>query len=840
MAQLEVAAILPDQGAGRFSLLPNQSLPRNAYVLLSRAQQTVQQADRINTLLVSSNAFRGLPEASSLLLQDALQPTLSDYGLQWREESTQGQPYVQLTSDRLTLSPDVVQAAENSLGAFGGLPFFTYLANRIERINPQTGQPSGPMIPYSTVTGAPAGFPLVAVDSAPASPLAADEIALNQWTAWQLGAQPGDTIRLTYFDPESTHGVAKVLHHDFIYRVELPFEHQLGKDLSASLPAPPVFASQATAYNDPAFTPTVKGFTDQATIEDWDPPFPYNPGWIEPKDDVYWEQHRTTPKAFVGLADAQRLWGSRFGNVTSFRTPLSPGNESDNLQSGLIRALRPHAESLGMQFTATRRRDLAAAQGTTPFDVLFLLLSMFIIAAALMLVGLLFRLGVEQRATELGVLAAIGFTRRRAQALFLTEGAMVAGGGALVGVLLGVCYAWLMLTGLRTWWSGAVVTPFMRLHVGSPLSLAGGWLGGVGSSLAAIYLTMRRVHRTSTRRLLSGQAEENRGWGRPQAAWRTWLGAAVLAAAAVTVGLLALGLHGEAQAGAFVGSGALLLTAILIMAWMYLRGGRASAVQGWSLPKLAGRNAGRNALRSTITLGLVAVATFLIVSMSAFRLAPTEEGAGGFNLIAESSQPIFDNLNDPQVRKAVLLKDADALSDAAVAAFRVRPGDDASCRNLYRATQPRVLGVTPSMIAYYDDQLEHAFSFVGVGQANGARPNNPWTLLDSGSDDGPAPVILDNNTAMYSLQLYGGVGQEFTFTYDGRPIRFKIVGLLSNSLLQGSLLISEARFLKHFPDVSGYELFLVKTPPDQQERATALWRKPILRRDWMCAPAAAC
>ena len=40
------------------------------------------------------------------------------------------------------------------------------------------------------------------------------------------------------------------------------------------------------------------------------------------------------------------------------------------------------------------------------------------------------------------------------------EGTVVAAFGALVGVALGMGYAWLMLAGLRSWWVGAIVTPF--------------------------------------------------------------------------------------------------------------------------------------------------------------------------------------------------------------------------------------------------------------------------------------------------------------------------------------------------------------------------------------------
>ena len=81
------------------------------------------------------------------------------------------------------------------------------------------------------------------------------------------------------------------------------------------------------------------------------------------------------------------------------------------------------------------------------------------------------------------------------------------------------------------------------------------------------------------------------------------------------------------------------------------------------------------------------------------------------------------------------------------------------------------------------------------------------------------PVILDKNTAVYSLHLYGGAGEEFELDYGsaGRQ-RFRVVGLLSNSILQGSLIVSEAHLLRLFPQVSGYRFFLIDCPAPRTQQ----------------------
>ena len=96
--------------------------------------------------------------------------------------------------------------------------------------------------------------------------------------------------------------------------------------------------------------------------------------------------------------------------------------------------MKRSGERLGFDFLPIKQQGLAASSGTTPFDVLFLLLSMFIIAAALMLVWLLFRLGVEQRASEIGLLLALGWSRPQVRRLLSLEGGVVAAVGAALGV----------------------------------------------------------------------------------------------------------------------------------------------------------------------------------------------------------------------------------------------------------------------------------------------------------------------------------------------------------------------------------------------------------------------
>ena len=288
------------------------------------------------------------------------------------------------------------------------------------------------------------------------------------------------------------------------------------------------------------------------------------------------------------------------------------------------------------------------------------------------------------------------------------------------------------------------------------------------------------------------------------------------------------------------GAGALSLVACMLGIWSTLVLGSISSLATtgqFPLARLAIRNAGRNPARSVLTIGLVAAASFLIVAMSAFRLDPAAEGqgrtsgSGGYSLVAETSQPLYQDLNTPQGRVALGL-DNEAnglLKQAQIMSLRVSAGDDASCLNLYQPQQPRMLGVSEAFIR------RGGFAWAGSSGMTDEEAANPWLLLDRHANSGKVvavPVVLDANTATYSLHLGGIVN---THPRDGRgaPLKMVVVGLLKNSIFQGDLLISENNLLSHFPDINGWRFFLVDTgfqPADSTGQARS---RPWATKDSM-------
>src|SRR5262249_15316771 len=160
-----------------------------------------------------------------------------------------------------------------------------------------------------------------------------------------------------------------------------------------------------------------------------------------------------------------------------------------------------------------------------------------------------------------------------------------------------------------------------------------------------------------------------------------------------------------------------------------------------------------------------------------------------FPLMAESAVPVIHDPNTGTGREALNLPPIEGLQ---FVSFRLRPGDDASCLNLFQPQKPRILAPPKEFLR------TARFRF----QSSITPADNPWLLLESPQPDGAIPAIADANSLTYSL--HRKLGEEFAL--DG--IRFRVVAALQDSIFQSELLISEDQFLRAFPDVEGYRFFL--------------------------------
>ena len=197
---------------------------------------------------------------------------------------------------------------------------------------------------------------------------------------------------------------------------------------------------------EPGLTPEFPGVTDKVSIREWNPPPPFDKDSIAKRiplnsnSERFWNEYRATPRAYVNLAVGQKLWGSRFGKLTSIRLAPKDGGDLEKSKTAFEAALLSHLkpDQAGLAFQPVKEQSLKASNGSTDFAGLFLGFSFFLIVAALLLVGLLFRLNLDRRASEFGLLTAVGYRRWTIRLLMLGEGAVLAVAGTIVGCLAAI------------------------------------------------------------------------------------------------------------------------------------------------------------------------------------------------------------------------------------------------------------------------------------------------------------------------------------------------------------------------------------------------------------------
>ena len=807
--RLNVKGPLAAESLGEFSLQPQHGAVRAVFISLQFLQRELSQEGKANTILVARS-----PGASSQNQEESIasllksKASLGDLGLKLR--TLNGQQRILLETDSKIINEHIGNAARETAQALSLKPasVLSYLANSIS-----SGDRS---IPYSLVT---------ALDDEQLAKLATSSptsrhppIILNEWAARDLEVSPGDTVSLEYFLWQEN-GRLETKKADF--------------QLAAIAPIAGLAA-------DRDFVPEYPGITESEDMSEWDPPFPIELNRVRQKDEDYWHQYRTTPKAFIPLREAQNLWQTRFGNLTSIRLESSENQLPPDIVNKYSEELRKKLDPalLGFQIVPVREEGLAASRGATDFGEYFLYFSFFLVVSALMLTTLFFKLGIEQRAREVGTLQAIGFSDRAIRRLFLIEGTLLAVAGSLLGLLGGVGYAALLMYGLRTWWVDAVGTTALRLHV-SPVWLVVGALGGIIAAVVCIFFTLRRLGRASTRSLLSGVIEEDvfarkgakaqsktSGSRRSEPGVFASLRGKFLALISTLIGvtLLTLGaLQLIPRTAAFFGGGVILLIAgvSFISAWLKRKKRKAIAGSGWwSIARLGFRNATYRPGRTVLCITLIASAAFIIVAVDSFRRAGAaatdrKSGTGGFALIAESLLPIVHDANTPEGRESLNLNNDPVLNGVKIVNLRLRPGDDTSCLNLFRPRNPKIVAPPRSFLS--DDR----FTFQSHAPISDAKVS-PWELLNSEPGSNVVPVIGDANSLTYVLHLK--VGDELVIDHTTGPLRLQIVGALSDSIFQSELLMSEENFLRLFPEQEGYRMFLLEpgAPQEAPQVATVL------------------
>ncbi len=801
--RMVISDIIPTENFGRFSLQANQSLPFNAFISLPILQSALGQDNKVNVVFTAD---------TNALSTDDLTLTLSALDLNIKADEN----HFDLQSDQYLLKPILSEitltvASENRIPT---LPTLTYLANTITA-NDKT-------IPYSTIVALPTAADEFAellsryttdaqrltYQEAQKQRLRVDEnvtdapvhrggeIFLNTWAAADLGVKIGDKITITYYSVTAEEA----------YVTEIGLFR-----LKGVLPIEGIAA-------DRDMIPEFPGIHDTADMSEWESPFPIDYTIVRAEDEAYWDEYRATPKAFIPLEVGKRLWKNRFGDLTTIRLGTMPDSDIQAtrtlFETEFLKRIQP--EQVGFQFLSPQADGLQASKGATDFGMLFGSLSGFIIIAVAVLIAMLFRVGVEQRSREIGLLQAVGYPLAQIRRRFLYEGATLAGIGSLLGCLFAVGYAQLMIFGLQTWWLPAIGTPFMQLHL-NLLNLITGILIALAVVMISIRFIVQELGQIPTTALLAGETdfvEVTRKRQTKKAKSRTLWSIAKNVAAAIIAVLFAVfvifdewlsdtfGIWIEEPMIDFI----MFTLSIIAVGW--------TAFDRWlksqRIPKrlnrmqLALKNAARQPGRSLTCVQTLSLACCIIVAVGANRHDAPPESEYAF--VAEAALPLHHSLNtsDGRFELGFSEKDSELLNASEIFPFRVLPGEDVSCLNLYQPQKPQILGAPDTMIE-----------------------QSPWTQLWVGgqAEDGKVNAIGDENSLRWIL--HHNPEDDFIVQDEfGKPVRLKLV-TVSDSLFQSQLIISESNFTKFFPSQSGYQFFLIKTPPDLQAETAQILEKTL-------------
>ena len=344
---LDVAS--PPAGAPvDFLLAPSPGEVHAAFVPLGLLQQAEARRGRVNTLLVVVRPDATTP-AYELEVALKRHLTADDAGLTLRVDTARATVVVESRSGMIDATRQ--QAVEKAAFAAKALPapVLTAVVESLAKDERRVG--------YSFI----ASLELQAVDpDIHAEELSRPPIVLNDWTAAQLGARPGDTIRAE-FPTWVAPGRIGHEHADF--------------EMAAVVPV------SGTA-SDPRLTPELPGLTQARTIAEWAPRFPFDRSRVSPVDEAYWARYGSTPKAFVPPPVGRVLWPSQSGTATSIRISPAEGSTAsataDLVKTKLQALLEPRALGITVRdarldihsaSTPPGRRGLDAIDGTPVLDV---------------------------------------------------------------------------------------------------------------------------------------------------------------------------------------------------------------------------------------------------------------------------------------------------------------------------------------------------------------------------------------------------------------------------------------------------------------------------------------
>jgi len=598
--RLKVVEIADDAHFGRFSLKSNQSAPFNVFLDRNWLAEKLELAGLANVILVGDSENQIL---SVNLINEKLRESISleDVGIHIREITGKG--VHEVYSDRIFMDKPVVDAvfALNQPNE----PILTYLVNSITHNHNQT--------PYSFLTAAPPG----AFDDK----LEENEIIINEWLATDLDVGTGDTLNVNYFKVGPMRRLEEKSSQFVVQKI---------------IPTGKYFA-------DSTLMPRYPGLANAGSCSDWNTSIPIDLDRIRDKDESYWDDYKGTPKGLISLNTGINIWGNLFGDYTAIRFDTAEISK-ENLGSKILQNLDP--KDVNLLFHPVKLEGSQAAINSVDFGELFLSLSFFVIVAGVLLTVLVYTLGAESRMEEVGVLAALGFRRKKIIRLRIRESIYIILLGAVLGVIVGILYNFGLMAGLNSVWKDAVRTSMLDVYI-KPATLIIGALSGIVISLISIWLVIRKKLKDPVVGLIKDKAQSASFlYGRKRKINMLIGLIGIIGAIFMVVWSVMDSI--DKNTGLFLAAGALIIVGCTGFLNDYLSfSGKNKDTNNHSLSRLALKNAGRNRWRSLSIIILLALGVFTIIITGANRKTfygaenNRQSGTGGYLFLGRDYHTCF-------------------------------------------------------------------------------------------------------------------------------------------------------------------------------------------------------
>lgn len=753
---MKVGEILKTQDGGDFSLGINQISPVNVFINLDDLNNSSDQKTRVNRLLSENVNHEKISYFSSLLKRTTY---LSDFGLKLRKSEATGEQ--ELVSDRIFIDKNIIDDIKKTLTS--AAPVITYLANSIKSGENET--------PYSFVAAVPSElYPGI---------VSGDGIAINNWLASDLNASLGDTIKMSWYSPDSINHL-KEKSDIFIIRKIVEMD---------------------SIWGDRTLMPEFPGISGKETCSDWDAGVQVNIGKIRNKDEDYWNKFKGTPKAFIDYKTGKELWGNNFGPATALRFPENVSQKE--IEDKLSVAFDP--ERSGFVITDLREEALKAASESVDFGTLFLSLGFFIILSSVLLLSLSVSSYFDSKKDHIVTLFALGFTNKLIRKYLLIETGLIAIAGSFIGSLFGLLVNSHIISALNSAWRGAVQTGTLTASTGMvPL------LMGFISTFAIIVLFFW----FKTRYFLKSLSRKKEGVFKFPSSKKNLIFLISAAIISIVCLIASLIMKGNSTQFSFTAGTALFLTLVLLLRQYYLGGLNFTNRKKRNFSDLSRLYYLHNPSHAIAPVIFIAAGIFALFITSLNRMnfdkgaLDPAGGTGGYLFWCETGVPVTEDLSTITGRQEFGL-DEDQFNGMGIVQFSRKEGDDASCLNLNHVATPPLLGVDPYLFI-----SKGAFSFASVISVFIGK--NPWEMLNDDPVNNTIYGIADQTVLDWGLKI--SCGDTLILRAEtGQPVNIIIAAGLKSSVFQGNVLIGTGNFRKYFPSVSGSSLFLVDGKPELSE-----------------------